>query len=168
MRFSVPLFLSLFLFAPLAQAASTPNDGRSAGAPRSVALSLLAQKAESTILHRLETKDEKEEIGARRYFTGDIDGDGKLDLLLVTSFTPVQGNTWSHDFLLIRSSAPDRPVFQNFGGKDVRSYEAVHLDHSGIAVDFLYYSDHDASCRPSVKKQGRFILTGDALIEIKE
>ena len=166
-----PLFATfsmIVIAAGIAMAASAPDEGVIFRNKLSLHDSTLAAKAEIAIRRRLETEGGEEEITARRYFTGDIDGDGEEDLLLATDFTNALGNHWSHDFLLIRSTAPDKPIFKNFGGKGERSYESIYMGHRGISVDFLYYAESDAFCCPSIKKKGFFILKGDELIEVKE
>lgn len=127
--------------------------------------SLLAQKAESAIQRILSAGNCDEEIGTRRYYTGDIDQDGKPDLLLVTCITPATGNYWSHDFILIRSAKPDMPILKNFGGKGTRSYKEVHINNGRIDVTFLYYAPTDALYCPSIEKKGCFILKDDELVE---
>ena len=110
-------------------------------------------------------KDQEEDIAARRYIIGDVDGDGVNDLLLVTSLTSAGGNYWSHDFVLIRARSPDQPIIAPFGGKGVRSYESISMTSSGILVNALYYGESDADCCPTVKKKVLFELRKDALIE---
>jgi len=130
--------------------------------------SFLAQKAENAIQRILSAGDCDEDIGVRRYYTGDIDQDGKYDLLLVTCITSAIGNHWSHDFILIRSSKPNKPIFKNFGGKGIRSYKDIYMNYGRINVTFLYYAPTDADCCPSIEKKGYFVLKGDELVEIKE
>jgi len=130
--------------------------------------SFLAQKAESAIQRILSAGDCDEEIEARRYYTGDIDQDGKGDLLLVTCITAAIGNHWSHDFILIRSTKPDMPIFKNFGGKGTRSYKDIYMNNGRIYVTFLYYAPTDADCCPSIEKKGCFVLKGDELVETTE
>ena len=112
--------------------------------------------------------DTEEDVEARRYFTGDIDGDGAKDLLLVTSFTEASGNHWSHDFVLILASSPDQPIIVNFGGKGVRSYKTIYVGSHGIFIDALYYSKSDALCCPSITKKVHYVLRNHTLIEAEE
>jgi hypothetical protein len=112
--------------------------------------------------------DLEEEVEARRYFPGDIDGDGAEDLLLVTSFTKASGNYWSHDFVLILASSPDRPIIANFGGKGVRSYKTIYVGSHGIFIDALYYSKSDALCCPSIMQKVHYVLRNHKLIEAEE
>ena len=159
-------FSAFVLVTGVTTSAAAPDEGVIFRNKLSLHDSVLAEKAEIAIRRKLETEGGDEEIGARRYFVGDIDGDGEEDLLLVTDFTNAIGNHWSHDFLLIRSSAPDKPIIKNFGGKDERSYELIYMDNRGIEVDFLYYAEMDSSCCPSIKKKGFFVLKGDQLVEV--
>lgn len=161
-------FLTIAVAAGTAMPAPAQDEGVVLRNKLSLHFSILAEKAELAVRRKLEAGAGDEEIEVRRYFRGDIDRDGKYDLLLVTGFTNATGNNWSHDFVLIRSSAPDKPIIKNFGGKDERSYQSVRMDKRGISVDFLYYAATDTSCCPSIKKQGFFILNGDELVEVKE
>jgi len=129
----------------------------------------LSQAADGAVKNWLTThKDQEENIEARRYVIGDVDGDGAQDLLLVTSLTSAAGNYWSHDLVLIRASSPDRPIIVHFGGKAVRSYESINMTSRGILVNALYYGDSDADCCPTVKKKVLFVLRKETLIEETE
>ena len=159
---------AVFLFGVCAFSRAAPDPGVEFRHALSLHLSSLAEKAELAIRRKVIADHGEENVGSRRYFSGDIDGDGKEDLLLVTSFTNAEGNYWSHDFVLVLSSAPDHPVFKNFGGKGKRSYDSISMSKRGISVEFRYYAATDALCCPSIKKKGRFVLKSGELIEEKE
>lgn len=128
-------------------------------------LSSLAEKAELAIRQVLLTEKKDEDNVPRHYISGDIDGDGQDDLLVVTTFTNGSGNYWGCYFVLILSSAPDRPIIKQFGGKSERAYDSINMNEGGISVDFLYYGGTDALCCPSIKKKGHFILKNSTLVE---
>ena len=138
-------------------------------APRRAAsfhLLSLAQYADKAVESWLKQHRENEEdISARRYFYGDIDGDRTNDLLLVTSLPLATGNYWSQDFILIRAAAPSQPIFLKYGGKGERSYKDIYMDSTGIHVDALYYGNSDADCCPTIKKKVDILLKGGALVE---
>jgi len=146
-----------------------PNDqGAQAQYNRSLHNSAMAARAEEAIRRHLERTKLEEEIVARRYFTGDIDGDGIEDLLVATSFCRPGSNAWSQDLVLIRSTKPEVPIVRNIGGKGVRSYREIWMSREGIAADFLYYAKGDALCCPSEGRKGYFKLQGDLLVEVAE
>jgi hypothetical protein len=129
----------------------------------------LSQAADVAVKNWLTAHPDKaEDMVVRRYIYGDIDGDGAKDLLLVTSLARATGNYWSIDFVLIRARSPEQPIIFNFGGVDVRSYEAITMGAQGIVVDALYYGPADADCCPSIKKKVLLVLKKDRLIEQME
>ena len=128
-----------------------------------LSLSQYADKAVESWLKQ--HRENEEDIAARRYFYGDIDGDRTNDLLLVTSLPLATGNYWSQDFILIRAAAPSQPILLKYGGKGGRSYEELSMDSKGIHVDALYYGKSDADCCPTIKKKVDIVLKGGALVE---
>lgn len=149
--------------------ASVADPGVAPRREASFHLLALSQAADVAVKNWLTThKDQEEDMTARRYVTGDIDGDGAKDLLLVTSLVSATGNYWSHDFVLIRASSPDRPIMVHFGGKGVRSYESINMSSRGIRVDALYYAKSDADCCPTVKRKVLLVLRNNTLIEEAE
>ncbi len=165
--FSIISFTTVLLLAAVSKAA--PVDPgiapRCAASFHLLSLSGYADKAIEVWL-----KDHKlyeEDIETRHYFYGDIDGDGKNDLLLVTCLSKADSNIWSIDFVLIRASAPSNPTIIKFGGEDERSYKNIYMDCHGIHVNALYYGRSDPDCCPSIEKKVDFVWKGNALAEQK-
>jgi hypothetical protein len=93
--------------------------------------------------------DVEEDIEMRRYYRGDVDDDGLTDILLTTSFSPLEGNLWNHDFILAFGDESKKPRYLKFGGKSVRSFSDISIGSSGILVTALYYETGDGLCCPS-------------------
>jgi hypothetical protein len=127
----------------------------------------LSQYVDKAIENWLKEHSQNEEdIGARRYYEGDIDGDRTNDLLLVTSLPLATGNYWSQDFILIRAATPTHPIILKYGGVGNRSYENLSMNSTGIHVDALYYGRSDADCCPTIKQKVEIVLRGDTLVEL--
>lgn len=132
---------------------------------RALEMSKVVQRVNDYALQYLCDHDIEEDIEMRRYFRGDVDGDGLTDILLATSFSPPEGNFWNHDFILAFGDKTKPTTFLNFGGKGIRSFSDLSIGSSGILITALYYEAGDGLCCPGREQKLILIPTDDGWIE---
>lgn len=104
----------------------------------------------------------EEFLGGRRTSRGDLDGDGKADLVVL--FTLEQGNVWTQ-FLSVFGSANKPLATMRVGGKGQREVELRQVTDGRVELATKNYGPSDALCCPSMVGHSWLVLHGDSLEE---
>lgn len=107
---------------------------------------------------------------ARKTVRGDINKDGKEDLVVLYTLEGFGGGNLYRQYLAVFLG--DGKTFryathQSVGGKDNRTIELNSIKNGTINLDTLGYAPDDASCCPSVKGKTRYVFSGGKLKETK-
>jgi hypothetical protein len=104
----------------------------------------------------------EEFVGGRKIARGDVDGDGKADLIVL--FTLEQGNVWTQ--FLSMFGVGNKPLASaRVGGKGQRSVELRQVTDGRVELSTKNYGPADALCCPSVVGHSWFVLRANALEE---
>jgi hypothetical protein len=148
---------SLLLFA---LTVGQPEPGLSAAESKAVK-ALIDNKAKQ----RTRGRDGVEEfLSARRITRGDLDGDGKPELIVL--FTLEQRNVWIQ-FLSVFGFGNIPLATLRVGGKGQRSVELRQVTDSRVELAIKNYGPSDALCCPSVVGRSWFALRANALEEVE-
>lgn len=104
----------------------------------------------------------EEFVGGRRITRGDLDGDGKADLIVL--FTLEQGNVWTQ-FMSVFGVGSAALANARVGGKGQRSVELRQVTDGRVELSTKNYGPSDALCCPSVVGHSWFVLRANALEE---
>jgi hypothetical protein len=100
--------------------------------------------------------------GGRRTSRGDLDGDGKAELVVL--FTLEQGNVWTQFVSVFGSSNKPLATIQ-VGGKGQREVELRQVTGGLVELATKNYGPSDALCCPSMVGRSWLILRGKSLEE---
>jgi hypothetical protein len=100
--------------------------------------------------------------GGRQIARGDLDGDGKADLVVL--FTLEQGNVWTQ-FLSVFGSENKPFATMRVGGKGRREVELRQVTDRRVELATKNYGPLDALCCPSIVGHSWLVLHGDQLEE---
>jgi hypothetical protein len=104
----------------------------------------------------------EEFLGGRRFTRGDLDGDGKADLVVL--FTLEKGNVWMQ-FLSVFGTANRLLASMRVGGKGQREVEMKQVTDGRVELATKNYGPSDALCCPSVVGHSWLVLRADSLEE---
>jgi hypothetical protein len=115
-------------------------------------------------------KEEAEEYKkARKILRGDINSDGKADLVVLYTLEGYGGGNLYIQYLAVFLSNGKTFRYANHdsaGGKNNRSVELTSIKNGTINLTTLEYSSNDPSCCPSKKGRARFVFQSGRLKEI--
>lgn len=118
---------------------------------------------EGQVKQRTRGSDIVEEfLGGRRSTRGDLDGDGKADLVVL--FTLEQGNVWTQ-FLSVFGSANKPLATIRVGGKGQREVELRQVTDGRVELATKNYGPSDPLCCPSMAGHSWLVLHADSLEE---
>lgn len=124
----------------------------------------------SFISHQAKTLHGEEYEEARKVARGDINGDGKEDIVVLYTLEGFAGGNDYHQYLAVFLAsgttfrhAADAVV----GGKRMRDVELTSVAGSTINLDTKLYAKNDPACCPSHASKARYHLVGTKLVEIK-
>ena len=123
----------------------------------------------STYIHAHAQGEHGEEFAAaRKSVSGDLDGDGQPETVVLYTLESQEGSNDYSQYLAVfsRTSGSLRAITRaRVGGKSQRSVSLTSVDHLAIQLDTLDYAPADASCCPSLKGTTTFVLAGGELRE---
>ncbi len=99
--------------------------------------------------------------------TGDINGDGKIDAMVITSTS--LGNSPADTLYVVLNKDNPTPQIINVPleeGNTVRSYRNVSIKDGKITIELDIMSPTDARCCPSIHETNTYILDGKNLKKI--
>src|SRR5262249_48609342 len=124
----------------------------------------------SFISHQAKTLHGEEYEEARKVLRGDVNGDGKEDIVVLYTLEGFGGgNNYSQYLAVFLASgttfrhAADTVV----GGKRMRDADLTSVTGSTINLDTKEYRKNDPACCPSHAAKARYHLVGTKLTEIK-
>jgi hypothetical protein len=106
----------------------------------------------------------QEYLGGRRATRGDLDGDGKSELVVL--FTLEQGNVWTQ-FLSVFGSGTKHLASLRVGGKGQRGVGLERVTNGRIELSTKNYGASDALCCPSIVGHSWFELRAGSLEEME-
>lgn len=134
-------------------------------------LSLKNKSKITAFIYRQAQQEHGEEYtDARKTMTGDLNGDGKPEIVVLYT---IEGHDHSinyeqHLAVFVHRHAHLVPIIHlNVGGKGIRFVDLVSIDKKMIHLDVILYDYDDALCCPSIKSSTSYILTGKKLLEQK-
>jgi hypothetical protein len=145
--------------------AQVPGEGEVFRYEGSLQISKVAIRLAQFASEYLEANFLEEDIGARKYYVAELDGDGTTDVLMTTSFTLPASNGWSSDFILAFGNPDKEIIYYHFGEKGIRAIKHIDIRNSGIRVTALNYLPSDAYCCPSEEEEVVLLLRGNRLME---
>ena len=107
---------------------------------------------------------------ARKVVTGDLDGDGSPETVVLYTIESQGGSNNYIQYLAVLSRSGNKLVpLANVavGGKSRRSVELDGVEVGKVKLNTLTYGPNDASCCPSIKGPTIYLLTGKTLREQK-
>jgi hypothetical protein len=122
------------------------------------------------IADQARSEDSEEYRKARQLLRGDINGDGKIDLVFLYTLEGMGGgnNYAQHLAVLLGSGKTYKHAADEIvGGKLFRNATLKSLARSTINLDIIEYRENDASCCPSRKAKARYTFLNNKLTEVK-
>ena len=97
---------------------------------------------------------------------GDLNGDGKTDVVVVYTIEGVGGgNDWTQYATVLAAQAPGYSATtpKEVGGKSVRAVDSCTITDKTIELALKEYAPEDASCCPSKPGRARYVFAGGKL-----
>lgn len=137
--------------------------------------SILSQTDENAIVNSFISRQAKKAAAeeyqdARKILHGDVNGDGKADLVVLYSLEGFgNGNGYAQYLAVFLRKGKTFQYATNsvVGGKLNRNVELTSISAGKINLDTMGYTKDDAACCPSKKGKTRFVFASGKLKESK-
>jgi hypothetical protein len=150
---AIPLCLTIFVLSQFALAQQEPGEAE--------VNSFISKQA------RKEKADEATD--SRAVSRGDVNGDGKMDIVALYTLEGFGGGNLYRQYLVVflgNGKTFRYAAHQPVGGKDNRVLTLDSVKGGKINFETLRYAPNDASCCPSKKGRARFVFSQGKLKEI--
>jgi hypothetical protein len=110
-----------------------------------------------------------ENIDSRTILRGDVNGDGKMDLVAQYTLESFGGGNLYRQYLVVflaNGKTFHYAAHRAIGGKDNRAVTLNSIKFGKINFETLHYAPNDASCCPSKKGRASFVFNQGKLKEI--
>ena len=126
--------------------------------------------AKNFISHQAKTLHGEEYEEARKIVRGDLNGDGKEDLVVLYTLEGFAGGNDYHQYLAVFVASGK--TFQHaadtvVGGKNFRDVDLVSVTGPTINLDTKSYAKADPACCPSKVGKTKYHFAGNKLTETK-
>ena len=151
--FSIQAFLLVLGLFQFANAQTEPGEGA----------------VNSFIISQAKKAKADEDVDSRVFLHGDVNGDGKRDIVAQYTLEGFGGGNLYRQYLVVflNSGKSFRyATHQSIGGKDNRTISLDSIKDGKINFETLEYAPDDASCCPSKKGKARFVFSQGKLKEI--
>jgi len=124
----------------------------------------------SFIAHQAKTMHGEEYEDARKILRGDVNRDGKVDIIVLYTLEGFEGGNNYHQYLAVflASGTTFRHAADTVvGGKLFRDVNLTSVTGATINLDIKEYRKNDPACCPSRAAKTRYHFAVDKLTEIK-